>query len=53
VQQDSYFLCYDPAVIKKIFDEIRTDYMRPIGRFVVQSVRDLTTGAGRYCFDLC
>ena len=47
----SYFLCYDPVTIERIFERIRNfngpqTYPKSIGngKFVIKSVRDLTTG---------
>lgn len=49
VSNNSYFLCYDPEVIKKIFDRLRNydgsgKYPEKLGKFGVKYVRDLTTG---------
>ncbi|KAF4524356.1 hypothetical protein B566_EDAN007532 [Ephemera danica] len=49
---NSYFLCYEPPVIKKLFDKLRTINGSPNsyptsllgGKYKVTGVRDLTTG---------
>lgn len=42
--RNSYFFCYDPALIVEIFDRIRANYPKKIGRWDVAHVRDLTAG---------
>nr|CAI5863992.1 unnamed protein product [Callosobruchus analis] len=51
VSLNSYYICHDPVLIKKIFDKIRTKkgpntYPESIcnGKYQITSVRDLTTG---------
>lgn len=41
---NKYFFCYDPPLITKIFEKIRADYPKKIGRWDVAHVRDLTVG---------
>jgi len=44
--KNRYFFCYDPAVMKQIFDEMRNGgkYMTEIGEFALLGLRDLTVG---------
>jgi len=49
VSSNSYFLCYDPVVIKQVFERLRNydgpgKYPQKLGRFEIKYVRDLTTG---------
>ncbi|KAJ3090062.1 Phosphoglucomutase-2 [Quaeritorhiza haematococci] len=57
VTENSYFICHEPAVIKRIFDKIRygshvvdgasepsLKYPKTIGKHTVAAVRDLTVG---------
>jgi phosphomannomutase len=44
--RNRYFFCYDPAVMTRIFDEIRNGgkYPTRVGEFPVKAIRDLTKG---------
>ncbi|CAG9319748.1 unnamed protein product [Blepharisma stoltei] len=42
--RNKYFFCYEPVVIKSVFDNIRQEYPKAIGRFPVKYIRDLTVG---------
>jgi phosphomannomutase len=43
--KNKYFLCYDPEVIRRVFEDIRfKGYPSTVGRFAVKHVRDLTVG---------
>lgn len=43
--KNKYFICYDPVVIRAVFDSIRNGgYPQTCGRFRVKHVRDLTVG---------
>ncbi|XP_067889104.1 glucose 1,6-bisphosphate synthase isoform X2 [Heterodontus francisci] len=49
ISKTSYFKCYDPATIKKIFDRLRNygsenQYPHLCGSFEILHVRDVTTG---------
>eukprot|EP01121_Diplochlamys_sp_Union-15-3_P000581 TRINITY_DN10505_c0_g1_i2.p1 TRINITY_DN10505_c0_g1~~TRINITY_DN10505_c0_g1_i2.p1 ORF type:complete len:589 (-),score=89.15 TRINITY_DN10505_c0_g1_i2:11-1777(-) len=46
LSNNHYFFCHDPAVMATIFSDIRNGgkYHEKCGRFVIQNVRDLTTG---------
>ena len=41
---NGYFYCYDPAVMKELFDEIRHEgkYVKKCGEFEISHIRDLT-----------
>eukprot|EP00698_Gefionella_okellyi_P003799 TRINITY_DN13530_c0_g1_i1.p1 TRINITY_DN13530_c0_g1~~TRINITY_DN13530_c0_g1_i1.p1 ORF type:complete len:608 (-),score=163.63 TRINITY_DN13530_c0_g1_i1:33-1637(-) len=44
-QCDSYFLCYEPPVVDRIFARIRSLYTtQSVGQFRIKAIRDLTTG---------
>ncbi|XP_057901678.1 glucose 1,6-bisphosphate synthase [Melospiza georgiana] len=49
ISKTSYFLCYDPATIKKIFERLRSfegpeSYPKSCGAYGILHVRDITTG---------
>ncbi|XP_072118572.1 glucose 1,6-bisphosphate synthase [Mobula birostris] len=49
ISRTSYFKCYDPSTIKRIFDRLRTyetenQYPRFCGPFEILHIRDVTTG---------
>ncbi|KAM9320681.1 glucose 1,6-bisphosphate synthase [Gastrophryne carolinensis] len=49
ISKTSYFLCYDPATIKRVFDRLRNysgpkKYPQSCGAYSILHVRDVTTG---------
>ncbi|XP_057243719.1 glucose 1,6-bisphosphate synthase, partial [Malurus melanocephalus] len=49
ISRTSYFLCYDPATIKRIFERLRNfegpqSYPKCCGTYSILHVRDITTG---------
>ena len=49
ISSNSYFLCYDPPTIKRMFDRLRNfngdgQYVRACGPYPIKNIRDLTTG---------
>lgn len=44
VTNNSYIIAGDPALQKKIFDKLRADYPKQIGKYKIVRIRDLTTG---------
>nr|XP_054507088.1 glucose 1,6-bisphosphate synthase isoform X2 [Agelaius phoeniceus] len=49
ISKTSYFLCYDPATIKRIFERLRNfegpeSYPKCCGAYSILHVRDITTG---------
>lgn len=42
--KNRYFFCFDPVVIKSVFDNIRSAYPTAVGQFSVKFIRDLTAG---------
>ncbi|KYQ89432.1 phosphoglucomutase [Tieghemostelium lacteum] len=47
ISNNRYFFCYDPKKMVRIFNEIRgnnREYVKELGEFKVERIRDLTTG---------
>jgi phosphomannomutase len=46
ITKNKYYLCYDPVVMKSIFDAFRNKgaYPKTLGSFPIANIRDLTIG---------